>query len=403
MTPRLMVLVVMLGLAVATILVSFLPHRQRGHLYRLVGVPALQPAFADMHFVLASLDCARSGIPATERCPEAGYSFIYPKTFYLLLPTGLSARHTLPAAVVVFVAFSMSMFAFLRSLTWKQCCYVSALLCAPPTTLAMERCNIELVVVSLLALAALSLEARRWTALALTAILVSGLMKIYPAAALMSAAGRVRRWYLLAGALACALGLGIQADHLRFINENVIRISSYSWGYSVAFLRLRQALESDGLAWLVPFGAEHVLQLAAPALGVFLAVRALRRGCGPVREMPNSPGMLAGASAYCLCWMLGPNFDYRYLVLLLTLPFLFRSAAEPLRVLTAVALYAIVPMFCLSFAGDSFLATLGQEALGIAVFVSLFAMLLVFVFQEIPQSGKISLNGILRSKCGGKA
>lgn len=385
MTPRHMVLVVLIVLVTATLFLSRLSKQERERMYNPVGVPTMLPPFADMHFVLASLDCSRLGIPATERCPEAGYSFIYPKTFYLLLPTGLSAQHTLPAAVSVFVGFIISMFAFLRSLTWKQCCYVSILLCAPPTTLALERCNVDLVVVSLLAVAILCLEARHWSVLALSAITVAALIKVYPVAALTSAVGRVRRSHILAAAFACILGLGLQVGHLQFINRNVPQTFWYSWGYPVVFMRLRPPLQSRGLEWLLPVGIEHALQIAAPALCLLLAIRIIRRGCGPLLGMSNSLGMVAGSSVYCFCWTLGSNYEYRYLVLLLTIPFLFNSAAAPLRIFAVVALSAIAPMFWLSLASGHLVTTLAQYALGLAVFCSLLTILLVYVFQTVQQ------------------
>jgi hypothetical protein len=331
MTPRYMTLFVLIFLVTATLFLSRLPEQERERVYDPVGVPSMQPPFADIHFVLGWLDCTRLGIPATEHCPEASnLVFNYPKTFFVLLPTGLSARDTLPAAVAVFAGFVISMFAFLRPVTWKQCCYVSVLLCAPPTTLALERCNFDLVVVSLIAFAVLCLEARRWSVLALSAITVAALMKIYPVAALTCAVGRVRPSYILAAAFACILGLGLQIDHLRFVVANVPRTFWYSWGYPVAFMRLRESPYRG----LVPNGIEHVLQIAAPVLCVLLAIRIMRRGCEPLLEMRGSSGMVAGSSLYCFCWMVGSNYDYRYLALLLTMPFLFNSYAKPLRTFT---------------------------------------------------------------------
>src|ERR1700687_5378159 len=88
MTPRYMTLVVLLFLVTATLFLSRLPEPERERVYDPVGVPAMQPPFADLHFVLGWLDCTRLGIPATGHCPEAGYySCIYPKTFFVLLPT----------------------------------------------------------------------------------------------------------------------------------------------------------------------------------------------------------------------------------------------------------------------------------------------------------------------------
>jgi hypothetical protein len=386
MTPRTALLMVLILLVSGTLYLSGLPRDERARVYDPVGVFTIDPPFFDMHFILSSLDCARSGIPATRVCPAAGYYFIYPKTFYLLLSTGLSATDTLPAAIFVLAGFIVSMFAFLRSITWMECCYVAVLLCAPPTLLGLERCNIDLAMISLIAFAVLCLESRRWSGLALTAITLATLMKIYPIAAFSCAIGRVRRSHLVAAVLACFIGFGLQLDHLRFISNNVLWKFWLSWGYPVAFMRLRPWLASRGQAWLLPNGMERILQIAAPALCVYLAIRIMRRGCEPVLQMEDSAGMLAGASLYCFCWMFGPSYEYRYLVLILALPFLFHGGAKAFKTYAVITLAAMPPMFWLSLNyGSHLVPKLIQEALGLAVFCSLLTMLMVFVFQTMRQ------------------
>lgn len=387
MLPRSLVLIALVILVVATFYVGGLPSRDRQSVYDTVGVIALDPPFFDMNYILASLDCARAGIAPTEYCAAAGHTFIYPKTFYLLLPSGLSVRHILWAAALIFAAFTLSMFAFFKCLGWKQSLYVLLLLGAPPTILAMERCNVDLLVISLLASAIICLEARRWPALALSAITVAALIKVYPVAAFAGALGRVRRVYFVAASLVCALGLGVQLDHLRYISGAVPRIIGFSWGYPVAFMALRRAFQGRNLQDFLPPIMDHSLQVLAPVLCVFLAVRIARRECPPLYMLRCVSGLVIGSSVYCFCWMSGPNFDYRYLFLLLTLPCLFDAdRVEPLRPLRMLSLAAIAPMFWLSLSYRHTVVTVIQEVLGLIVFCSLLTLLLVFLLQEARQS-----------------
>jgi hypothetical protein len=381
-SPTHFLLATLFALCASTFSLSFLPEQARQRVYSYLGVEAF-PSFGDLNYVLAWLDCVRSGIPVTDKCPQAGYYFIYPKIFLLLLPTGLSEHDRLPMAVLVYCTFIVSMFAFLRSLNWAQTWYVVALLCAPPTLLALERCNVDLLILSLLTVATICLESGRAPVVALSAITVAALMKIYPLAALTGAVGRTRFLYLLMAALACVIGLGIQIEHLRFIEQHVLWLYSHAWGYPVAFMLLQGPLERRGLGWLLPNGIQHVLQIVALSVSAFLAFKITRKGCGPIEKMQHSAGMIIGSSIYSFCWILGPNFEYRYLMLLLTLPFLFKSADKVARPFTRTALALTLPMFWLSLFSDVTLVKLIQEAFGLALFWCLLPIVLVFGIQSL--------------------
>jgi hypothetical protein len=410
-SPTHFLLAALFALCASTFLLSFLPEQAHESVYRHLGIGPSSPPlrFFDLDYVLAWLDCARSGIAVTDKCPQVENYFVYPKTFFLLSPTGLSERDLLPMVVLVYFTFSVSMFALLRSLNWPQTWYVVALLCAPPTLVAFERCNTDLLIVSLLAVATICLESRRAPVIALSAITVAALFKIYPLAALTGAVGRTRLVYLLMAALACVIGLGIQIDHLRFIGqhgvmersaEGAFSSSWHTWGYPVAFMWLRGPLEDRGFGWLLPNGIEHVLQIVALSVSAFLAFKITRDGCRPIEKMQHSAGMIIGSSVYSLCWILVPNYEYRYLVLLPALPFLFKSADKVVRPFTRTALALMLPMFWLSLFGHVTLVKLIQEAFGLALFWCLLPIVLVFGIQSLQLIEFTSLTGVSRRARG---
>jgi hypothetical protein len=286
----------------------------------------------------------------------------------------------------MFLFFILSMTLFLRGVTRQECKYILILLFSPPVTLALERGNVDIFVVSLLVLAVMNLERRRWAPLGLVLVSAAALMKLYPVVALSAAVGRVRRWQL-AAALSLILGVfAMQFEHLRFISSHYLQMPGWSWGYSVAFVALRESLRIRGMPALVPRGIEHVFQVTTMILCFIVASVVLRRRwLVSLRTMPHAPGFLAGSSLYCFCWLAGSNFNYRYMVLFLVLPALFVARTTPdLRNWSRSALFCIGVAFWLALFHGTF-ASIVQEAFTWILFSALFTALLVRTAQIIVQ------------------
>lgn len=373
-------------LLVGTVLLGSLSLENRKQVYRPLGVEPMEPAFSDMNYILASLDCRRAGILPSEVCPAVQYFFIYPKSYYVLLGTGLGGQNTFVLSCCAFVLFFGSMAAYLRPRNWQQLFYISFLFLTAPMLLALERCNVDLVVVSLLALAVLCLEARIVPMASTVFIFLAVMLKVYPVAAWAGTMGRIGNRWLIAGAASCLVGLGLQADHIVFLKNNIIKIEYRSWGYDVMFLRLRPELDAVGMAWLVPNGIEQVFRVLAIMTSLWIAMRLYRKPCAPILEMKHSAGLVFAAALYCFCWFSGPNFEYRYMLLLLATPFLFRGDFGALK-LPCTVVYCCTPLLFLLSRGKSLLAVkLSQEMIGTAVFCCLLAILVVQFLQVLDKA-----------------
>jgi hypothetical protein len=378
--PRLLMSSVLSVLILACLFLSFYPEVQREYLFQFVRVPAVPPAFADLNSVLSAFECVRKGVPDTAPCPP-GFPFIYLKTLYLLLPLGLTTQHVLPVAIFIFAVFVASTVILLRYLTLKQSIYACVLFCAPTTLLAFERCNLDVLVYSLLAFAVVLLESRRWQVLALSTIVVAALLKIYPVAAIAAALGRLRLGLVIAASLACIVGFIIQIEQLIFISQNLPWSDWHSWGYPVAYMRLHHVLENYGFEWILPVWTQHVARLAAAILSAILAFYTLKGEPAPVVDIKGSAGFIASASVYCFCWFLGPNFDYRYIFLFLALPFLFNNTVRAIDPFVKIVLVCLPVMLWLSFFDHKLTPKLLQQALALAIFCSMLAILFVHLFQ----------------------
>jgi hypothetical protein len=382
-TPSRVLLGSTIALTAMILVLGALPSLQRLKFYRPFGIPALNLPFADMNYIFASLDCARRGIPTTSVCPAAGYSFIYPKTFYLLLPTGLSAGDSRAAVIVTFLVFSLSVPIFLDARSWKECFYYLIILVSPPVILALERGNIDLLVISLVAIAAIQLEARHMTSLALAWVFLAAMLKVYPFLAILVGFGRVRRLYVLVAGLAIVAGFWIQLDQLRYISRHVEQTALYSWGYPVPFIALRAALGKRNMAWLIPQGVDHIAQILSPLLCLVVALALIRsRRTVSLMSLRHGPAMLAGSSMYCFCWLLGTNFDYRYLVLLLAMPFLFDAAStSAFKAWAKLALLCMPTMFWLAANPRHTILVLGQQLVTWLVFMLLLTGTIAYIIE----------------------
>lgn len=208
---------------------------------------------------------------------------------------------------------------------------------------------------------------------ALALVILTAWLKLYPAAGLASLLPRVsvKSWVL--AITVCAAGILAQWQHLSFVASHVPRRHFLSFGYPVLPMATRVWLETTRKPWTVPDSAEMLVWAVGFVAAAALGLRLYRSGCPPIAGLPHASAFLLGAGMYAFCWFAGPNFFYRYLMLFLTLPFLFHAAALPgLRGVARFLLVALLPMFWLSI---RYAFTPVREPLALAVAAALAAIL----------------------------
>jgi hypothetical protein len=237
--------------------------------------------------------------------------------------------------VAIVAVFVLLLVLLLPRLSLAEGLLVAAAVCSPAVMLAVERANVDVVVVSGLALAALVWRrggAAQYVAVAL--VLLMALAKLYPVVALAAFLPTRRR---VAGAAAAALL--VFAGYVVAIRDDIATISAvatqgqyHSYGARILLGRLYHAVAGD--TWRGSRTVAQALVLLAVmalALGVWVMLR--RRGRGRSRrprlpeEWNESSALLAfrmGALVYLGTFVAGNSFDYRLVCLLLVLPGLLR-------------------------------------------------------------------------------
>jgi hypothetical protein len=199
---------------------------------------------------------------------------------------------------------------------------------SPSILMGIERGNIDLLVLALVGAAALIFEEQRLNRILCTTFLVgiAIVLKLYPIFCVALAARFSRRTFIFAAALVvlCLLYFAAISDYIAIIRRNTPITGILSYGYLASFLGLDH-LRSE--AELAPFGLANTwLPIIVAALTLTLAAitaiffYACKKSFCIVRDNAVGTAFLFGAGIYCGTFMLGTNFIYRLMFLLLCLP-----------------------------------------------------------------------------------
>ncbi|MBX3461656.1 MAG: DUF2029 domain-containing protein [Planctomycetes bacterium] len=281
-----------------------------------LGVPTMQPRFADVRPITGARDSLAQGLDPLEHNPGDpwGRALNYPRLWLLPARLGLGPEHS-EALALAFLAVFVVGLCWLTPLatTGPRTLALAAALFAPVTWLAVERANSDLVLFALLAAGAW-LASRR-PVLAAGAIALGILLKLYPVFALGSLLGQERRRALLmAGVVALSGGYLLWlGDDLATIHRHSLAWNRISYGIT----QLPDALAANTGASPGLLRAGAGLAFAAIA-GV--ALRARGRWHLPAPAGPTLAAFRSGAGVFLGTFCLGSNFDYRLLALLLVVP-----------------------------------------------------------------------------------
>jgi hypothetical protein len=297
--------------------------------WRSMGVTPLSPHFFDMHAVTDHAACATQQYDTYElnACDQIS-KFNYPPIWLWLGYLGVD-RTDAGWLSIVSSALALAITAALfKGRPAIDGIAASLAILSPSVLMGVERGNIDLVIYTLVGLAALTFKETVvvrsfWTALL---VLLAVVLKLYPIFCVALAVTLDRRGIffaiiLVAGSIIYFYDI---ADYLPVIRSNTPTSFMVSYGYKVIFLGFdhlraeagRQALNLAD-TWLAIGLAAGVLVMGA-ALGAACALR-----CEPFCVITKAtPGVafLFGSGIYCGTYLLGTNFIYRLMFLLLCIP-----------------------------------------------------------------------------------
>ena len=317
--------------------------------WHAVGVEAVRTAFEDTRSITTSWDCAHRGIDAYPQnpCDFQQRPANYPRIWTKLGVFGLGSSATTELGVATAVVFYVAALGVAGPLGLGEGAVYAATLLAPATLLGVERGNADLLMFALVALGVVLLRRSAWAGAA--AITLAGVLKLFPALALLVLARRRARWPALGvSVIALAVYAALTYHDIRGILRVLPRGVTNSYGVLV----LVDAAHDAGWSIARTSAETSLLRVGLLAAGILLAA-----GLLAARPRPAGPGderrldaFWAGAAVYIGTYVFGNNFDYRLVFLILCVPQLCRwtrdrDAPAPWP---AVALAAIVATMWLS-------------------------------------------------------
>lgn len=296
--------------------------------WRALGVTPLQPPFFDMHVINDYAICAATGADpyVPKACSRANFNI--PPTWLLVGRLGIDSRDSgWMSAVLIGAAATVMIALFIGRPWWNGLVALSALV-SPSVLMGVERGNMDLLVLALVGTSALVYEEQRIARLAVSCGLLSiGIaLKLIPIFCLSLVARFSKRAFIVACALFAAGCVFIVAtfQYVILIHRNVPTTFVLSYGYKALFLGLDHLRGQDGLgSWQL---ANTWLPLVIAAVVLIGAVIVAARNVTTRHELCSidrsiaGTAFLFGAGIYCGTYLLGTNFVYRLMFLLLCIP-----------------------------------------------------------------------------------
>jgi hypothetical protein len=333
---------IVITLGVLAILIALLCF---GHLagwdatWRTFGVTPLEPHFFDMHVPIDYAICASNGIDpyVPHACNPANFNL--PPIWLWLSHLGVTgADAPWLSAGIIAIAFGV-MVALLKGRSVADGIIALIAILSPSVLMGVERANADLLIFAVVGAAALTYNEQKLDRTSGTIALLSlgVVLKLFPMFSVALAARFNRRTLLFAIAVVVLslIYIGAIFKYILLIRSNVPTTFMLSYGYKALFLgvdhlRTEAGLNPFGLAdtW-VPISVAVVVLLFAAAAAL-LCFRQRRITC-IVPDTVAGTAFLFGSGIYCGTFLLGTNFIYRLMFLLLCLPQLQEWASQKIE------------------------------------------------------------------------
>lgn len=323
----------------------------------LTGLYPIEPTFADIHAILAAIQCNAQGYDTyvANPCDVYGRPHVYGSLWLALGALGVGDWPLMWVGIAVDLAFAgVVLFVLARAgvRRWQEALVWLAALASPPVVLALERANNDLVMFVLIALVAMLVEKGTTVRLVLALLLASvcALLKFYPLIILALPAIVPIAWLHTRPRVLAYAGLCL----------GVIAATVYEMQKAILVIPHPDGVMAIGgnllfLPYLDPLPAK-ILSLGIGALMVVLCAGYRAFHFGEAHDAAVSSGRPGGFTNILFAlgglivlstFVVSGSFPYRWIFVLMVLPGLIEVVAHKRphesngRVRRAIALLAI--------------------------------------------------------------
>lgn len=312
--------------------------------WRFWNIPVLSPGFADLRVITHGADSVARGLDPLVNNPGDpwGRPLNYPRIWQSLYLLGINKSHTIGLGMGIIVSFFIGVIMVLPNANNRTVYLVVAALASPAVLLGIERSNIDLFIFFLVASSIII--ANRFPTIADAAIIFATALKLFPffgLPLLLRLGKRLFVQHALSVFTVLFLYLIANWSELKLISQATPRATDLSYGMNVAWMHINTIYPSLGLL-------PHLICL----LFVIIAACLLFIACthsydveATNEEFFRLDSFRVGSSIYIGTFLIGNNWDYRLVFLILTIPQLSSWAVSSSRKLRWCSVAALCAMF----------------------------------------------------------
>lgn len=335
---------------------------------RLVGVMDMDPAFADSYNITTAIESQHNGFNPLQTNPVdiTGRPMNYPRIWLWLEYLGISIRNTSLLAECFIFLFVLSFFFIIKNSNNSQGIIYSIALCSPPVLLAIERGNNDLFIFSLLVFSSIlsseGIGSQDRISIRNIAshlfLLLSSILKLFPVIILISQYIEQYNTTSKKKSIVMGICLVIFAVYVIFSLDDIIQIAkvvpsaiSTSFGSMVMPDYILRKLAKFG----VPIPRMYVrllivfLCFALPILFYIRNIRLSYSKDNSIHSTIESRLFKIASIVFCTVFILGNNFDYRLIFVLLMIPQLLHRITSENDKIATLMIGTILCLLWLSF------------------------------------------------------
>ncbi|MDO8590401.1 MAG: hypothetical protein Q7R65_00290 [bacterium] len=364
-------------------------------LWQKPGELAMGSPFADMRQMTSAFECSRLGndVLIENLCDPWKRPFDYPRVWTILSTLNIGEQNTIPLGVLAVSLFFVAVYFVIGFLNNAEVVVYLMILLSPSALLAVERGNNDLIIFFLSVMSLLAISSRRSLIqiFGYFLLFLSAILKLYPIAALVVAfrEGRKKALVITSFLLFCfAFYVGATLGDIHVIVQHLQIVDpGYAYGTAAIFL-----LSGHFWSTLLPPFFLKIAGFLFLTLTIFVTIFFFKKwrkffGIEEISDIYYERFIHAcfifGAGIYTSTYLLGLNYDYRLIFLILTVPelLLWIKRNDQASVYASLALLGIVATLWLS--RWSYHLFYVDEAVNFTLFVYFLSYLLGFLSTRI--------------------
>ena len=289
------------------------------YLFRFFAVPVMEPCFADLRTITGGAESKKQGFDPMVKNPGDPWNRVmnYPRIWQLLYVFGIDERDTVPVGILFVSLFLFGVCLVLPNAPNVTILAVILTLLSPAVLLGIERGNTDLLMFFLVAFAVFLVDKNRCY-LSSFVVLFAAFLKLFPIFAVVSLLRAEKKLFFRLFCVVCAVFavyLAVTFPDLILIGNGTPKIIYSSFGKDILWMKAFEINETLGV--FVKCFSYFVLAIVA-VLAAFLFFREFV----PVKfeKSITLDSFRAGAMIYIGTFLLGSNFIYRLMFLILVIP-----------------------------------------------------------------------------------